>query len=113
MGGDLIECIKAVHFAQHRVDFRKQFSGLLGEAYGMGLDPKSGDCVVFVNKDRSCLKAIVGDDLGLFLVVRKFYNRNPRLLASFMDNPAFTEITRAELELLFQGAYFRVIPWKK
>ncbi len=33
---------------QHRIDFRRQWNGLLGECYRLGFDPYSGDCVVFV-----------------------------------------------------------------
>jgi hypothetical protein len=40
--------IRRVILAQHRVNFRKQLNGLLGEAYRLGADPYHGDCVVFV-----------------------------------------------------------------
>ena len=40
--------VRRVFLAQHRVDFRKGADGLLGEAYRLGADPYSGDCVVFI-----------------------------------------------------------------
>jgi hypothetical protein len=43
--------IRRVILAHHRVDFRKGPDGLLGEAYLLGADPYSGDCVVFVKRD--------------------------------------------------------------
>ncbi len=39
---------RRVLLAQHRVDFRKQHNGLLGEMYRIGADPYAGDSVVFV-----------------------------------------------------------------
>jgi hypothetical protein len=37
--------VRRVLMAQHRVDFRKRFDGLLAEAYRIGADPYGGDCV--------------------------------------------------------------------
>ena len=45
--------IGRVFLAEHRVDFRKRFDGLLGEAYRLGAQPYDGDCVVFVKRDRT------------------------------------------------------------
>ena len=46
--------VRRVLMAQHRVDFRKRFNGLLAEAYRLGADPYDGDCVVFINRDLMC-----------------------------------------------------------
>ena len=60
--------LRRVLMAQHRVDFRKRFDGLLAEAYRMGADPYGGDCVVFIKKDHTQIRALVGDGYGLYLV---------------------------------------------
>lgn len=109
--------IRRVFLAQHRVDFRRRFDGLLAECYRLGADPYWGDCVVFVKRDRTQLRAIVGDGLGLYLVSRRFEGGRLGALASFLDEPATEEITTAELSLLLEGATFtvhrRARPWRR
>lgn len=100
--------IRRVVIAQHRVDFRKQMTGLLAEAYRLGADPYRGDCVVFVKKDQTQLRALLGDGLGLYLVTRRFDGGRIRWLSSFASEPAVKSITTAELSLLFEGATFTV-----
>ena len=39
--------LRRVLLAEHRVDFRKRFDGLLAEAYRVGAQPYDGDCIVF------------------------------------------------------------------
>jgi hypothetical protein len=100
--------IRRVILAQHRVDFRKQLNGLLGEAYRLGADPYRGDCVVFVKKDHTQLRALVGDAVGLYLVSRRFEGGRLRSLLSFAEEPTATKVTTAELSLLLEGATFTV-----
>jgi hypothetical protein len=100
--------IRRVWMAQHRVDFRKQLNGLLAEAYRLGARPYDGDCVIFVKKDRTQLRALVGDRVGLYLVTRRFDGGRLRDLLAFSDEPTATAITTAELSLLLEGATFTV-----
>lgn len=100
--------VRRVFLAQHRVDFRKQLNGLLGEAYELGANPYSGDCVVFVKKDRTQLRALVGDGVGLYLVSRRFDGGRLRALLAFAERPAAEKMTTAELSLLLEGARFTV-----
>jgi hypothetical protein len=100
--------IRRVFLAQHRVDFRKQLNGLLGEAYRLGADPYDGDCVAFVKKDHTQLRALVGDAVGLYLVTRRFEGGRLRTLLSFAEQPSVTSVTTAELSLLLEGATFTV-----
>lgn len=100
--------IRRVFLAQHRVDFRKQLNGLLAEAYRVGADPYSGDCVVFVKKDLTQLRAIVGDNVGLYLVSRRFEGGRLRVLLAFAESPTTDSITTAEMSLLLEGASFTV-----
>jgi len=109
--------IRRVYIAEHRVDFRKRFDGLLGEAYRLGADPYDGDCVVFLKYDRTQLRALFGDRLGLYLVCRRFEGGRLRANFQFARDPKTSSITVAELGLLLEGASFsvhrRVGDWKK
>ena len=100
--------INRVFLAQHRVDFRKQLNGLLGEAYKLGADPYDGDCVLFVKKDHTQLRAIVGDGVGLYLVTRRFEGGRLKTLLNFAEQPTTKSISTAELSLLLEGAKFTV-----
>jgi len=100
--------IRRVFLARHRVDFRKQLNGLLGEAYQLGADPYGGDCVVFMKKDRTQLRAVVGDGVGLYLVSRRFEGGRLQTLLSFAELPSADTISSAELSLLLEGASFTV-----
>jgi IS66 Orf2 like protein len=100
--------IRRVFLAQHRVDFRKGADGLLGEAYGLGADPYSGDCIVFVKRDQRQLRALVGDAIGVYVVMRRFEGARVRLLQSFADRPTGAAISTGELSLLLEGARYTV-----
>lgn len=100
--------IRRVLLAEHRVDFRKRFDGLLAEAHRLGAQPYDGDCVVFIKKDCTQLRAVVGDGLGLYLVSRRFEGGRLRLLLDFTLRPGFKSISSGELSLLLEGASFTV-----
>jgi transposase len=109
--------IRRVLLAQHRVDFRKGLDGLLAEAYRLGAQPYDGDCVVFVKRDHTQLRALVGDGVGLYLVSRRFESGRLRLLLAFAAEPSAQSISTAELSLLLEGATFtvhtRARPWRR
>ena len=100
--------IRRVFLAQHRVDFRKGPDGLLGEAYLLGADPYSGDCVLFIKRDHTQLRALVGDALGVYLTLRRFEGGRVRVLQSFAERPSGAVISMGELSLLLEGARFTV-----
>ena len=100
--------IRRVFLARHRVDFRRRFDGLLSDAFSLGADPYGGDCVLFIKKDHTQLRAIVGDSVGLYLVCRRFEGGRLRKLAAFAEDPSASEISAAELSLLLEGANFTV-----
>ena len=100
--------IRRVLLAQHRIDFRKGLNGLLGESYRLGANPYDGDCVLFVKKDHRQLRALVGDDVGLYLVSRRFDGGRLKPLLAFAESPMSRSITRGELSLLLEGATFTV-----
>ena len=100
--------LRRVFLVQHRVDFRKQSDGLLGEAYRLGAEPYEGDCVVFVKRDFTQLRAFVGDAIGSYLVTRKFEGGRVRVLQSFAERPTGMPISTGELSLLLEGGRFTV-----
>jgi len=108
--------VKQVFLARHRVDFRKGADGMLSEAYQLGADPYSGDCVLFVKRDQTQLRALIGDAIGVYLVMRRFEGGRLRLLNSFTQRPQGKAITTGELSLLLEGARFtvhkRARPWR-
>ena len=100
--------VRRVFLARHRVDFRKRFDGLLAEAFQLGANPYDGDCVLFVKRDHTQLRAVVGDGVGLYLICRRFEGGRLRNLAAFALQPGAAEISTAELSLLLEGASFTV-----
>jgi hypothetical protein len=103
--------------AQQRVDFRKQWDGLLGESYRMGFDPYNGDCVVFIKRDKTQLRALMGDARGLILIARRFEGGCLELDWVFQTSPCTQTISSAQLTMLLEGAtcqvHKRVADWKK
>jgi len=89
--------------AQHKIDYRKQWNGLLAECYRMGFDPYAGDCVVFLKRDRTQLRALAGDELGLFLVSRRFDGGRLSIGWDFVDSPTTKTISSEDLALLLAG----------
>jgi hypothetical protein len=100
--------VQRILMAQHRVDFRKRFDGLLAEAYRMGADPYDGDCVVFIKKDHTQMRALVGDGYGLYLVSRRFEGGRLRTLLQFAAEPSAKTVSMGELSLLLEGSSFTV-----
>ena len=94
---------KRLVIARHAVDYHKQWNGLLGECYQLGFDPYAGDCVVFVKRDRTQLRALGGDDRGLFLVSRRFDWGRLTLNWIFEEKPTTRTISVAELRCCLRG----------
>lgn len=88
---------------QHKVDYRKQWNGLLAECYRMGFDPYAGDCVVFLKRDRTQLRILSGDSFGLKMLGRRFDGGRLSIEWSFVDDPCSTSISAEELGNLFDG----------
>jgi hypothetical protein len=100
--------MRRVLLVQHRVDFRKGFDGLLAEAYRVGADPYDGDCVVFIRKDHTQIRALVGDGYGLYLVSRRFEGGRLRAMLKFAEAPSTKSVSTGELSLLLEGTSFTV-----
>jgi hypothetical protein len=100
--------VRRVLLAEHRVDFRKQFNGLLAEALRVGAQPYNGDCIIFVKKDRTQIRVLVGDRYGLYLVFRRFEGGRLRTLLQFAEQPGARTVSTGELSLLLEGSSFTV-----
>ena len=100
--------IREVYVAQHIVDFRKGAGALLAEAYAMNLDPYAGECVVFVHRNRTKIRVLGGDDVGIWLLERRFDEGKLEMEMKFMNDPAITNISTAELAMLLEGNSFIV-----
>jgi hypothetical protein len=92
--------VHRVFLAHHRVDFRRRFDGLLGEARQLGADPYAGDCVVFIRRDFAQARMIVGDRVGLYLISRRYEGSRLKRFFEFASQPQVQAITKAELSML-------------
>jgi|SRR5271165_5488063 len=97
-----------IWLAQHRVDFRKQHQGLLAESYKMCLDPFKGDVVIFIGKNRRRIKVLYADGTGLLVTAKVFTLEAMKTQLQFLSEPSCKSITRAELEMLMEGARYTV-----
>ena len=94
------------------VDFRKQWNGLFIEAERLGFSPYDGDLIVFVRRDKRQLRAISGDDKGLYLFSRRFEGG----CFSFQFTEGTRSISRSKLESWFEGeqVVIKKLPaWRK
>lgn len=100
--------VRRVLLAEHRVDFRKGLDGLLAESFLLGAKPHEGDCVVFIKKDRTQLRALLGDCHGLYLVMRRFDVGRMRMVLRFAEQPGARTVSQGELSLLLEGSSYTV-----
>jgi hypothetical protein len=94
--------LKQVIVFDGKVDFRKRFDGLLALCYQHSYNPYLGDCVIFLSRDKHQLRALFGDEYGLFLVCRRF--EAGTIKSSFEKK----EISLGELTLLLQGTRIKI-----
>jgi len=87
---------------------RRSFDGLLASARHLGLDPYAGCCVVFLSRSKIILKAVVGDDKGIFLVCRRFEGGRLGRVVEQLTEEKVTTISQAQMMLLFEGFTYRV-----
>lgn len=98
--------VKRVFLARHKVDFRKGHSGLLAEAYQLGLQPMVGDVVIFMGRDRKRLKILYADGNGLWVSYKLFVSTGHKQKMAFLDHPEKKQISVSELALLIDGARY-------
>jgi len=95
-----------IWLARHRVDFRKQQNGLLGEAYRMNLDPFSGDVVIFIGRLRRSIKVLYADSTGIWVSAKKFTLEAMKTKLKFLVDPFCQSITQAELAMIIEGSSY-------
>ncbi len=95
-----------IWLARHRVDFRKGHDGLLAEAFRMGLDPFSGDVVIFVGRARRRIKVLYADTTGLWVSTKRFTIEAMKTKLQFLSEPVPQNITTAELAMLVEGSSY-------
>ncbi len=104
----MIDFLKPRRFfvAQYVIDFRKGHQGLLSEAKRNGIDPYSGDMVVFVSRDRTKIKAIVGDETGLTLLYKSFSSGRIKTKIRFLESPEVRDVSFGEIAMLLDGSSY-------
>jgi transposase len=88
-------------------DLRKGFDGLVGlVTRELGADPLSGDCFLFVNRNRSSAKVMMWDGTGLCIYAKRLAEGR---FARLWDAPgsASLALTTTELSLFLEGADLR------
>jgi len=100
----MIETIKEVFVAQHRVDFRRGVFGMRAEMTKMELDPYDGDCCVFIHPSHRQLRVLGGSSTGCWMIIKIFEAGSLKQSFRFMQDESFIEISKTELSLLIDGA---------
>ncbi|MGA1512734.1 MAG: IS66 family insertion sequence element accessory protein TnpB [Aquiluna sp.] len=103
----MIEHIKEVFVAQHRVDFRKGPFGMRAEMIRMQLDPYAGDCCIFVHHSFRQIRLIGATSTGLWMIVKFFEAGALKQRFPFLAVESFVEISKSELSLLLDGAQIK------
>lgn len=97
-----------IWLARHRVDFRKQHTGLLAEAYKMSLDPYNGDVVIFIGRNRRRVKVLHADPTGLWISAKLFTLEAMKTKLQFLSEPSCKVISQGELALLLEGSSYTI-----
>jgi hypothetical protein len=87
---------------------RKWHDGLLAEAFQMGLDPFSGDLVIFVGRSRGRLKVLYADETGLWCSAKRFTASLMKTRLLFLSDRSVRSITTADLAMICEGASYQV-----
>ena len=109
--------VKNLWLVHHKVDFRKQERSLLSEAISLGLDPYSGDLLIFIGKGKRTIKILYADPTGLWLAKKRFTMEGIKSKFRYLLQKHVTTISMAELALLVEGSDYliqkRVQEWPK
>lgn len=100
--------IRNIYIANHKVDFRKSYDGLLAEAYQMGLDPIAGDMILYVGRCKRKLKILFCDKNGIWVLSKRFHKGGFKRYFKFVEDPSQSEISQAELGMFVAGLQFEV-----
>lgn len=85
-------------------DLRKGFDGLSGlVSQGLGQDPLSGDCYLFVNATRKRAKVLLWDGTGLCIYAKRLERGRFACLWHEAETP-IVRLTMSELQLFLEGS---------
>lgn len=100
--------IKRLCLVHHRVSFRNQHDGLLGEAYRLNLNPYNGDLVVFVGRHKKSIKVLFADLTGIWVGYKRFNEGVVSRDFQFLNNPAATVVAPSTVTKLIEGSKFLI-----
>ena len=103
-----VRAVQRVCLVHHCVDFRMAHDGLLGESYRLGLRPYEGDLVIFVGRRLNCLKLLLFDGTGLWVLYKKLQGRSLRKQFRFLSDSGTSTVSLAEVSLLLEGARYTI-----
>ena len=98
--------ITRVCLVRHKVSFRMQHEGLLGEAYRIGLNPYKGDFVVFIGRHKKAIKLLFADQSGIWVGYKRFHQGHVPSEFKFLDDPGATIIAPSAVTRLIEGSSF-------
>lgn len=85
-------------------DLRKGYDGLYGLVLsGLKRDPLTGDCFLFVNRNRNRAKVLFYDGTGLCIYMKRLEKGR---FAPLRSDGAIVELTQSELALYLEGCAF-------
>ena len=105
---------RRIFLARSVTDMRRGIDTLASMVLGeLGSDPRSGDCFVFIGRDRRRLKVLVWDQGGYWLCARRLDAGTFAVPAC--EDPTTTRITLspARMHLLLAGIDVRAARYRK
>lgn len=105
----ILNSIQEVFVAQHRVDFRQGVFGMVAQMMQMDLNPYAGDCCVFIHPSHRQLRIVGGASTGCWMAIKIFEAGALQQKMSFLVEPSFVQISKLELEMLFEGTTYTLV----
>jgi transposase len=97
-----------IFVARESVDMRKGIDGLAGLVIDtIDQDPQSGHVFVFFNKHRNCVKSLVWDGSGYWLLVKRLEHGRFAIFDRVGASRTSFEMSNTDLALLLDGVDLR------
>lgn len=105
---------RRIFLARSATDMRRGIDTLSSMVIGeLGGDPRSGDCFVFVGRDRRRLKVLVWDEGGYWLCAKRLDAGTFALPAVDDASPARVTLSPAHMHLLLAGIDVKSARYRK
>ncbi len=105
---------RRIFLARGATDMRRGIDTLTSMVIGeLGDDPRSGDCFVFVGRDRRRLKVLVWDDGGYWLCAKRLDAGTFALPAMDDSSTARVTLSPARMHLLLAGIDVKSARYRK